>query len=207
MGNVVVGDILRVVAEWNIPDGSVAQLVWHLEAVSGSTVTDLVVGAQAIVELTAAWAIMEDYIADVVTGGTLEMYLRDTVLHRWDGVYANNIAALDGLDAAEMIGHGTSALVKMFTSKARRQGRKYIMGLTESDQADGTLVGLVLTAAALFMARLDDDFSAGALNLEVGTYNTDVESPLYETFSAASQGVQAEGILAYQRRRRPGTGI
>ena len=204
---VAVGDYIRVVAEWDIPDGTIAQLVYHFHGATGSPATDTVVGGAVLAALHAAWLQIEDYVSDLVTGAELEVYLRDVANHQWDGIYTGVLTAADGADVTPMISHGAAGLVKIFTYAARRQGRKYLMGLTEGDNDDGSLVGAVTTALALFAADLDDPVTAGALTLNYGNYNTDPLSPLYETFATASQTVQAESIIAYQRRRRPGTGI
>lgn len=204
---VAVNDIIRVVAEWDIPDGTIAQLVWHMHGASGASATDAVVGAAVLAALEAAWLNIDQDVSDTVTGSLIEIYRRDLVNHRWDGIDSRPITAADGTDASSMISHGAAGLFKIFTSLSRRQGRKYLMGMTEGKQDDGTLNPAPLTNLALFAAALDNPVTAGALTLNYGNFNTDPSSPFYETFATASGAVQAEGILAYQRRRRPGTGI
>lgn len=202
-----VGDVVRFVAEWDIPDGTIAQLVYHFFGVSGTTATDAQVGIAGEAALTTAWALIAAEISDQVTGATFETYLWDFVLNRWDGIDVQLMIGQDGLTAVHMLPHGAAALVKIFTDAARRQGRKYVHGMIEDSIADGTFDGVALTALALFGAALDNGFVAGGLTMGFCTFNTEPTSPLFETTSPGSGAVQAEGIAAYQRRRRPGTGI
>jgi len=80
-------------------------------------------------------------------------------------------------------------------------------GYWEGSCANGVLSAVPLSNLALYAAALDNDVVAGPLTLEFGTFNTAPLSPLFETFSAATGSVQAEAVIAYQRRRKPGTGI
>lgn len=202
-----VGDVIRIVAEWDIPDGTIAQLVWHYLGASGSTATEAQVIASAVQALQDAWPQIQDHISDVVIAVDITAFLWDFVLHQFDGIGQQNFNDADGTSVNEMTPHGAAGLIKMFTVAARRQARKYIMGLDETSVEDGTIVPAVLSDLALFAADLDDPVTTGNLVMNFGTFNTLAASPLFETFSVSSQSVQAEGIIAYQRRRRPGTGI
>lgn len=201
-----VGDVVRIVAEWDVPDGTIAQLVYHFIGISGTTATDAQMGAGALAALALAWLQMDQEISDQVLGNTIETYLWDFALNRWDGIDVRDQAGTDGVAAADMLPHGAALLIKIFTDAARRQARKYLHGFTEARNVDGTFDALALSAAALFAADLDDDLNVGGLQLAFCTFNTDPLSPLFETASQANGGVRAEGIAAYQRRRRPGTG-
>lgn len=202
-----VGDVVRIVAEWDIPDSTIAQLVWHITGTVGAAQTELVVLASAMAHLEAAWLHIDQDISENVLGSTFSILLWDFALNRWDGVGDAALLNADGSNVTDMIAHGVSALAKIFTGQARRQARKYIMGYCENNLEDGTLSAAALVQIALFAGALDNPFNAGALTLAFCTFNTDTESPLYETSSIASGSVQAESIAAYQRRRRPGTGI
>lgn len=202
-----VGDVVRAVAEWDIPDGTIAQMVWHMLGTSGTTATDAQVGTILEQHLQGAWDNIDAEIATDVTGAQIETYLWDFALNRWDGIDTRDMIGIDGTSASSMAPHGAAGLVKMFTAAARRQARKYVPGLHEDAHTDGTLDALALSGLALFAADLDDDAIAGGLTLSFCTFNTDPLSPLFETTSLASGSVVAEAIIAYQRRRRPGTGI
>lgn len=202
-----VGDVLRVVAEWDVPDGTIAQMVFHYLGVSGTTATEAQFLGSVESRIDTAWNQIEARISDLVLGSTVEAYVWDFVLNRWDGIGQVPLIGADGGDAGEMLPHGAAALVKFFTAALRRQARKYVPGLSESQVADGTILGVAVSDLALWAADMDDDVIAGGLTLSFCTFNTDPASPLFETTSLNTQAVQAEAVVAYQRRRRPGTGI
>lgn len=200
-------DVLRVVAEWDGPAGSLAQLVYHFRVAAGNDEAPADVLGDIKTALETAWANIEDIVDDNWTFATLELYLRDVGAHQWDGVATTVSANLDGITAGDSVPQGAAALVKFFTELGRRQGRKYIMGLVETVQADGTITAPNVTKLALFGADLDDSVTSGSETLVFGTYNVDPLSALYESFSDNIQTAQAEAVFAYQRRRRPGTGV
>lgn len=81
------------------------------------------------------------------------------------------------------------------------------MGIIEGRAGDGIIDTTGLIALGLFVADLDDSVVSGSETLVYGTYNTSPLSALYETFSPRNQNAAVESVVAYQRRRRPGTGI
>lgn len=202
-----VGDVVRVVAEWDGPAGMLAQFVYHLEGKSGSAVSASVVAAATLAALEAAWLNIDQDLDSELIATVQELLQWDFTLNRWDGIDTRPYAALDGLTIGSLGAHGAAGLVKIFTTSARRQARKYIPGYIDTSIADGQIGVTETSNMALFAAALDNDVTAGALTLAFGTFNTEPTSPLFETFSAASGSVQAERIIAYQRRRKPGTGI
>lgn len=204
---VAVGDVVRCVAEWDVPGGTIAQLVYHYLGVSGTTATEAQVGTAVEAALDLAWDHIAARVSDLVLGSTIEGLVWDFVLNQWDGVFTVALVGADGSSADDMMPQGVAGLIKLFTVANRRQARKYIPGLAESQIDDGVIAAAALSDMALFAADFDDDIVAGGLTLSYGTFNTDPASPLFETFSVSSGAVLAEGIAAYQRRRKPGTGI
>lgn len=207
MATIVTDDILRVVAEWDMPDGTIAQLVYHfLQTDGGATSTaQFLVAVEAA--LVLAWDQIEDHVADVVLGSRIGIALYDFVNHQFDGQEDGPLDDCDGTIATEMLPHGAAGLVKIFTGAARRQARKYVPGMLEAECINGSLTAAAVTALALFAADLDDDVASGGATFSFCTFNVDETSILYETASEANGTVQGESIVAYQRRRRPGTGI
>lgn len=204
---VAVGDVVRIVAEWDMPLGTISQMVYHYIGESGTTATDLQVATSAEAQLDLAFDDIDQHISNQVTGSTLDVLLWDFVLNRWDGIADVPLVGADGISVSEMLSHGDAALAKFFTDSSRRQGRKYIPGMVEPVTSFSTITAAVLVDIGFFAAVLDNDIVAGGLTLRFGTFNTDPLSPLFETFSRSNGTVLAESIIAYQRRRRPGTGI
>jgi len=193
---VLLNDVVRVVAEWDIPDGTIAQLVYHYLVTAGTSATDLAVLGAIITQLELAWVEIDQDVNVAVLGSTLDISVWDFTLNQWDGKAQGVLLSADGTDVTNMLPHGAAALVKMFTVSLRRQARKYVMGFTETGHSAGTFDAPTLTALALFGNALNNNVTAGALTLEFGTFNTDDTSALFETFSINSGAVQAEAIVA-----------
>lgn len=204
---VTVNDVVRIVGEWDVPESTVAQLVYHYIGVSAGPASDAEILAAVETELNLSFAFIAARVSNQVLGSTLSIFKWDFALNRWDGLGQVPLIGADGTSADHMLPHGDAGLVKIFTGALRRQARKYVPGLIEGTQQDGLIAAAVLTDLGLFAADLDDRIQAGALFLDFCTFNTDPLSPLFETASIANGTVQAEAIVAYQRRRRPGTGI
>lgn len=200
-------DVLRVVAEWDTSSGTISQLVWHYLVTSGNNDDPNDVLDDIITNLETAWANIEDRIGNDYTGADIELLQYDFGNHQWDGVAASPLVNVDGSSVSGHVAHGVAGLCKFWTELNRRQGRKYVAGLTEADLDDGIINGATVTALALFATDLDDVVTAPLTTLTYGTFNLVPTSALYETFSKSTQTSGAEAIAAYQRRRRPGTGI
>lgn len=207
MADIGIGDVVRLVAEWDGPGGMLAQIVWHYRGKSGTSAPPATVGAAILASVQAAWLHIDNDLDSELLASAQDMLQWDFALNRWDGVDNRVYTALDGLTVDSLVGHGICGLGKIFTVAARRQARKYIPGYRKNVTGQGTLDPITLSNLGLFLLDFDDDVVAGGLTLEFGTFNTDPTSPLFETFSAASGAVQAESVMSYQRRRRPGTGI
>lgn len=207
MATVDLNDILRVVAEWDAPQGTIAQLVWHYKVTNGSGGTPATVLAGILSQFDTAWLNIDQEISDEFLGSTMELYKYDSTLHQFDGIANTVMTNEDGTNINTYLAHGDALLVKWFTEANRRQGRKYMFGLTEAAISDGLYTAGAVSNFALFAADFDANIVASGVTLQYGTFNVDDTSALYETFSPGIQTVQAENLPAYQRRRRPGTGI
>ena len=207
MATILAGDVCRVVAEWDAPAGTIAQLVWHYVVKSGSGVASLTLLNSIHTNLQVAWAEVEDIVSDLYTGATLSWSKWDFTLHQFDGMDAIPLTSADGASIQDPVPHGAAALVKLFTEAARRQARKYVHGFADTAVVEGSLTGAAQTSLASFAAVLDTDIIAGGITMGFCTFNVDDTSPLFETSSLTINTVLAEAVIAYQRRRRPGTGI
>lgn len=103
--------------------------------------------------------------------------------------------------AGEPLPPGVAALVKFLTGIGKTYGRKFIGMFAEGAQSDGVLVAGVLTALEAFAAVLLSTISgttSGTLQPGVMSKPNAAFVP-FTVYDVASQ-------MAYQRRRRPGTG-
>ena len=202
--SVTVGDVVRCVAEWDMPDGTIAQIVYHLRGKTGGIATDATMLAAARDALQAAWLNIDQEVSTAVLGSLLECFVWDFALNQFDGIGSIPFGALDGTNVGEMLPHGAAALVKMFTVSARRQARKYVPGLVETTQDEGTIGGASLTQLALFAADIDDDVTAGALILEFGTLRQKPLRNHLRTILRGSVAVIAEIFLSCRQHRFTG---
>ena len=200
-------DVVRVVADWDGPNGAYSQLVWHYLVTAGNNEDPADVLDDIVTNFEAAWANIASVVSDAWASGSISLLQRDTSLHQWDGVAQTTSANLDGGSASDGIPPGAAALVKIFTQSARRQARKYVMGILEGSVTNGLLLASPMVALGLFVADLVDDVTSGTETLVMGTYNTIPTSVLYESFSENDDRAAVEAVIAYPRRRRPGTGV
>ena len=200
-------DVLRVVAEWDMSTDGIAQLVWHYLVTAGNNDDPDDVLDDIVTNLNTAWANVAGDISNLLEGADIELLQYDFGNHRWDGVSSQPLTAVDGTSGTGFLPHGTAGLCKLWTEANRRQCRKYVPGLTEDEVAAGIIPPATITNLALFATDLDDVISAPLTTLTFGSFNVLPASALYETFSKSIQTAGAEAVPAYQRRRRPGTGI
>lgn len=104
-------------------------------------------------------------------------------------------------NAGDTLPPGVAVLVKFLTTIGKVYGRKFIGGLCESEQDGGYPGSLLLTALANFIS----DLLAGATIAAKGTLDPGVMSTREAAFVPFTSG-EVGTTLAYQRRRRLGTG-
>jgi len=195
-------DVIRIVLAFLMPESQVAQLVMHYRVGPGSptNVTDALDDINDVLAL--AWLIIDEYVAGTVLGQTLSMLKWNTTTKAFDGVGAIPVTQFDGTGVGEMLPHGVAGVLRFFTSVGRRQGRKFIPGLQENTQDEGSFTALVGTALALTAAAWDDNVTTTGGLLVPGVFRTSDES--FEDFT---KEVAANTIVGYQRRRKQGVGI
>ena len=118
--SVDVGDVVRVVAQWAMPESTIAQMVYHYIGASGSSVADVTLANAIEGQLTTAWVNIEDVISDEVVGENLELFKWDFANHQWDGLTVTPMVGIDGANVTDLSAHGVAALVKIMTAKNRR---------------------------------------------------------------------------------------
>ncbi len=199
---ITTGDVLRVVLSFLMPDNVIAQMVTHYVAGTGVEQDPDDVLTAITAQLLLGWEEVELIVSDVVTGDLLKLSVYDIVLDQWDEVATTSATAFDGLAAANMLPHGAAAVVRFFTDIGRRQGRKFIPGMGEPENVDGTWTAGTVTAMALFGAEWDDVVTVNGMPFTQGVYDAALES-----FEKFRQSIAANTIVGYQRRRKSGVGI
>lgn len=194
-------DIVRCTASFNLSRTTIMQQVYHY-LYTGSGDADDEVGSELNVNMVDIYENLEASLDDGVTGEEVDVWLWDTVAKQFDGIYSDAMVGITGEQAGVQLPNGAAALIRLLTNKPRRQGRKFISGISEEGYAETGWAALQLAALALAIA--DATAAVPTLNgtLTPGVFNTVTES--FEPFRSA--GI-VNAFCGYQRRRRPGVGI
>lgn len=198
------GDLLRVTLKYSLPqtvealnvfsyrfDGSNATLDQTVLDDFGLFFTNWALAWQSISAVTAFVQAVK--VAKLV-GGELED-LGETPINT------------GGSAGGGMLSHGAAPVLRAVLSGGRGQARKFIPGMTElfSDESIITPTGLSALAilAAIYASEINPTFFPGVVEIYTpGTFEQAV-SPVFRTMPAASI---VNGIMGYQRRRKPGVG-
>lgn len=199
-------DYLKVTMEFNMPDGSIAQNIFHFKAsLTGPYSDALIIG------------FIETYMEDAY--GELSTSLPDTMSQRlctvqeiawasstasWEvtktlGYFTPTIAFSD---TSEPLPNQSSAFVTFNTSRPKSKGRKFAPAFGEDRQSGTFLIAAALSDMTDFANEILAGVFVAALNsLIVGVPRTGVETWLPFT------GGVLTNVLGSQRRRRPTVGI
>jgi hypothetical protein len=111
-------------------------------------------------------------------------------------------STIDSSSNADMLSPGVAGLAKLYTGAGKHIGKKFFGMLTENvADLSGNLTGAGATKLLNGVTTLLAPYSLGGDNLllaRVLNHVTGVPMPILE--------VGINGVMAYQRRRRPGTG-
>lgn len=201
---VEIGDVIRAVVQISMPDVVEANNVWDWERVDAeatSPTNNAVNAAIAakIVEIYGEWApsMADVCIAVASTHYKMGFELGQWVVQELMGTHATGVA---GTNVNEMMPHGVCGLITMPTGISKTRGRRFFPGISENEVADGTLIA----------AALDNLLDAGEAYLEDITVSSiyTLRPKLLDKIGATRTflSVGANGIPAYQRRRKPGVG-
>lgn len=203
-----VGDILRMTMSIDMPAAVVAQLVFHWKVATGSETDYAAIGLALETRLQTAFDDITANIAAAVTGSEVSLAEWDFVDNEWDGKDTQATTGYTGLEAVtEMLPHGDALLMRFITEELRRQGRKFLPGLTEAGSEAGSWSSGVITNALLAAGTLNNVVTAGGLTADPCTFNDTPLSARFETASLFTPTALVNTFVSYQRRRRPGVGI
>lgn len=202
-----IGDILRVAVTGTSPGAGVFQNVWHLEMATGADPDPGLVLAAISDNWELAFAEIDARVAGDYSWDLFELWQRDTINQRWDGVAVEDIVNVGGGSVNDPHPHGVAALGRVITDSFRRQGRHFMPGLTDEQFEVGLLVSAALVDLADYMVQFAEGITADGSTFGWVTYNTEPTSVLFQTASRYVGAVIANNIAAYQRRRKPLVGI
>lgn len=200
------GEVLRVAARHYNTDTNDVINVFHYKANFAASQVDQDVIDAVMEDIDNAYGALNAYMSntydkidmkfDVVefVGGVAKI-TRNLGTHIWTG--ATYVPGMTG----DVLPPGVAALVKFLTGIGKTYGRKFIAGLGEGSQNAGLWGSPTVTALGVFAANLLSDVVVSAGN----TLGLGVMSARSADFVAATEA-DFSNPIAYQRRRRPGTG-
>lgn len=201
-------DILRATLRGSFLDSVTWNLVFHYLVTAGTETNYVTIANGIQTQLAAALTAIEAELHDDVTTDDLVLAEWDFADNEFDGKAQVISSALEGVKVFQGLPNQTGVLIRWPTVELRRQARKFIPGLHENAAFDNNIGAVVVAAAAVTAAILNNTFAAGALTLHPCTFNTEVGGPRFETsslFNTTDFFVNTgPGI---QRRREPGSGI
>lgn len=202
--SVTSGDILRVVASMLWTDGNVNQNVYNAVITGGGSPfddADIVDDAEAW--LDAMYANLTGQISELIDGNEVIVYKYDSIDDDWDEV-GSQAWTWNPTNAGDQLPRGVAGLVRLWTSDADVQGKKYIPGTTEGNLTDGLFTAPMISAMLDFAADWGTAFVGGVSG---ATFTPGVWSVAGTVFKAAVDHVATSTIPAYQRRRKRNVGI
>lgn len=198
---VVDGDILRGTGKFTLGRGSAMQSVLHFKY-TGAGDTDDEIGDEISGHFTSMYTNVEDSLDSLTLSEEVDVWRWDAVLDQWDGIYSEPWLLIIGTEAGQQLPNGAAALVRLFSSLPRRQGRKFISGVSTNMYLDAGWTALFLADLALFLADTVASVATANGTLQPGLFNV-----VDEDFIPFKNAGGVNVFAAYQRRRRPGVGI
>lgn len=198
------GTILRVVASLLWTDGNVNQNVFNCVPTGGGSPWD----EQDILDDMEDWcdnmyANMVNVMSDEIDGNEVIVYEYDPVGDDWDEV-GSNAWGFDPTAISSQLPRGVAGLVRLWTSDADVQGKKYIPALVEDQLLDGLYTAALITQLLAFGA----DWYAPFVGATSGaSFTPGIWSVAGTVFKAAVDHIATSTIPAYQRRRKRNVGI
>lgn len=201
-----VNDILRLTLSGSILSIDLVQMVFHYVVIAGSETDYDSIATNIAADLATHFAGMEAAIADEVQMTNHDLYEWDFTSHEFDGKASGTNTVLEGTGGSTPEPNGIALLMRFHTEELRRQARKFVPGMIEANVANDALQSSVLTPAIATAALLNNDITAGGATLRPCTFNSTPSSARYETHSKFTQTSFVNALVAYQRRRQPGSG-
>jgi hypothetical protein len=198
------GTILKIVVSLLLPDTVIAQNVFY------SVVADLVTSDDEDDVVTDLVTYVEDMydqltgiISDTVVASDIKVYEYDSNDDDWDEVGTDTWADIFA-SGSDMMPHGVACLIHARSTDPDTHASKYIPGLSDNNALDSDITG----AAVVVLADFADVWVAPFIGTETGgTFGPGVWSEADTVFKIFNGNYTVNGLVAYQRRRKPGVGI
>lgn len=199
------GDVLKLVLEFVLSDGTIAQNVFHFLCNFTGTPTNGEVRAACEQYLEDIYNAVSTYLSQdfTINPGQVDKVAWDATEGRWEVVanYGTVTPTITHTNTDDPFPNQIAPVMVANTGRPKSKGRKFLMGFVETAADGGDLVSGAMTALGnALSAYVADETVAG----------TDVLSP-----AVVRQGVNSilefgdgtvSSIVGTQRRRKPGEG-
>jgi hypothetical protein len=199
------GDIIKAVAELTLPDGTIAQNVFHFLANFATEETNQNVINACVGYVEDIYDAVKAYIKSTVSLDTVEVDIVDwnPAEGQWKVLFAVGIGfpSVTFTSAAELLPNQVAPVMLAYTVRPKSYGRKFLAGLTEEGTSGSDLVsGLVTVMGTALNHFLADETTSGSNVLSPG-----IPRVAADTFLEFYNGA-VNSIVGSQRRRKPGLG-
>lgn len=199
----IAGDIFKIVINYLLPGSTIAQNVFHWRYDGLAIIPD-----SDVVDDFEVWASTWAFAWNAQASNKAEV-LNFTIAKRQPLGGFLDIGGADinvaGNSIQDMLPHGVAALARATVTGSRGQGRKFVPGFVEGDQAEGIWdIGVLTIMGLLTLIWVQDpSLLIGITN----NYTSGVHNDQTSTFKSFAGSTFINTIVNYQRRRRPGVGI
>ena len=203
-----VNDVLRATLKGTMLDGVQWNMVYHYLVTLGTSNDYIAIAGAIETQIQAAFVALEAQLHNSVQTDDLILAEWDFTDNEFDGKVQLISDAVEGAVAAEAYPNQIAILMRFPTAELRRQARKYVPGVHETNAQGNNIGAATVAAAATTAAILNNTFAADLLTLHPCTFNSTPTSPRFETSSLLSvTDFFINTGPGTQRRRVPGAGI
>ena len=212
MATIAQGTVLKAVVELALIDNVIAQNIFHFIVAGFDSVEEEAVLDELRDWANAMYAEIEDYVSSAVSLDTILVHsvLWNEEEEQWlTDEYIGFRELTDAFaDATDMMPHQVAATVTGITGDVRRQGRKFLAGLTEAAGGAGDLAaGPLADVGAWAVDYIADITIFGANYLNPGVAGGKSKAGIGDGEFHPFTGVTFSSIFGSQRRRKQGVGI
>lgn len=198
------GDIIKMVVTMVWGDAGVNMNVFNLLlSGAGGPWDELDILSDLEDWATAMYGHLNNVVSESLEGTDVDGYVWDTGELDWDSI-GNEPWGWSPIDTGHTLPRGVAGLVIAPTVDPDTQAKKYMGGLTENSNVDGTWNAACLTALGNFANAWVTSHvgAASGATLAPGCW-----SPTYSELYSFKDAYNLGSIAAYQRRRKRGVGI
>lgn len=198
MGDVLVGDVVKVTAQFTWDDTETFQNVYYVKHAGSATATDIAFHNACAAWLETLYTPLLSYLSTKLDFDEVVTYNVTQDIPMITGAWPT---LTQGSDAGDPLPTQCSALVSFPTAKKKVIGKKYIAGATETNNLSGGILSSAFkTALASFGAAVLSGYVSGTIVIDPGTYNV-ITGVFNELLTSL-----VDDLFRTQRRRVKGVG-